>query len=73
MLVYTKYAKRIKINGERKKLVLCTVVEIGVPPGGGQGGRGGQSFHMGNRGRYMFHMSHRKFHNSISHSMIIYD
>ena len=42
MLVYTKYAKRIKIDAEEKKLVLCTVVEIGVPPGGGQGGRVGQ-------------------------------
>ena len=42
---------KIKINEEEKKLVLCTVAEIRVPPGGGQGGRGGQSFHMGGRGR----------------------
>ena len=41
----------IKIDEEELKLVLCTVVEIRVPPGGGQGGRGGQSFYMGGRGR----------------------
>ena len=43
--------KRIQIAIKKKKLVLCTVVEIGVPPGGGQGGQGGQSFYMGGRGR----------------------
>ena len=43
--------KRIKIGAEEKKLVLFTVAEIGVPPGGGQGGQGDQSFHMGDRGR----------------------
>ena len=51
ILVYTKYMKEIKIDEEELKLVLCTVVEIGVPPGGGQGGRGVQSFYMGGRGR----------------------
>ena len=50
-MVYTKYAKRIKIDAEEKKLVLCTVVEIRVPPEGGQGGLGGQSFYVGGRGR----------------------
>ena len=49
-MVYTKYAKKIKIDAEEKKLVLCTVVEIGVPPGGGQWGQGSQWFHMGGRG-----------------------
>ena len=43
--------KKIKIGVEELKLVLCTVVEIGVPPGGGQGGQGSQSFHMGGTGR----------------------
>ena len=42
---------KIKIDEEELKLVLCTVVEIRVPPEGGQGGRGGQSFYMGGRGR----------------------
>ena len=43
--------KKIKIGAEELKLVLCTAVEIGVSPGGGQGGRRGQSFHIGDRGR----------------------
>ena len=51
ILLYTQFVSEIKIDEEELKLVLCTVVEIRVPPGGGQGGRGGQSFHMGGRGR----------------------
>ena len=31
-------------------LVLCTVVDIGVPPGGSPCGRGGQLFSMGGKG-----------------------
>ena len=33
------------------KLVLYTVFEIGLPAGGGQGDRGGQSFDGGGMGR----------------------
>ena len=42
--------KKIKIGGEEVKLVLCTVVEIGIPPVGDQGDRGGKSFNIGDRG-----------------------
>ena len=51
ILLYTKFVNKIKIDEEELKLVLCTVVEIRVPPEGGQGGQGGQSFYMGGRGR----------------------
>ena len=43
--------KKSQIAIKEKKLVLCTVVEIGVPPGEGLEGRGGQSFYVGGRGR----------------------
>ena len=51
ILLYTKFVNEIKIDEEELKLVLCTVLEIRVPPGGGQGGRGDQSFYMEGRGR----------------------
>ena len=41
-------------------LVLCTVVEIGVPLGGGPKGRGGQPLFVGGKGRELSHMSQRK-------------
>ena len=40
------HEKKIKIDEEEKKLVLCTVAEIRVPPWGGQGRRGDQSFYV---------------------------
>ena len=43
--------KKIRIGAEEKKLVLFTVAESRVPPGGGQGGQGGQLFHNWDRGK----------------------
>ena len=41
------YAKISKIATGKGKLVLCSGGKIGVPPGGGQGGQGYQSFCVG--------------------------
>ena len=54
-------------------LILCTGLKWGVPPGGGNGCRGGLLFFVGAFGRYLSQISHRKLKISISHSPILYD
>ena len=43
--------KESKLQVAKLDLVLCTVVEIGVPSGGGPWGQGGQPFCVGGKGR----------------------
>ena len=57
--------KESKLQGAKVDLVLCTVVEIGVPPGGGPWGRGGQPFCVAGEGRQLSHMSHPKSEKKI--------
>ena len=57
--------KESKLQGAKVDLVLCTVVEFWVPPGGGPWGRGGQPFCVGGEGRQLSHMSHGKSEKKI--------